>query len=293
MLNNIKIIGCGYIGKKIAGFLKTQGISCHCYVKSESSKETCLAMGYPVTQFNLDKIDLALNNNLLNKFNKSTIAYLAPPQRSGLTDERMENFVTSLKAAHAVPDKVILISTTGVYGNCNGEWIDESCVAQPQAERAFRRLSAETQLIKYCDKNNVQFIVFRVPGIYASDKLPVKRITSGEPIVNAADSGYTNRIHAEDLSAICSEALLENVKPGIYNCCDGQPSTMNDYFIKVAEALNLPRPEEISLLQARQQLSEGMLSYLAESKRISNKKLLKHFKTKLKYPNLTSGLKSL
>ncbi|MCW8933701.1 MAG: NAD-dependent epimerase/dehydratase family protein [Gammaproteobacteria bacterium] len=293
MLNNIKIIGCGYIGKKIASFLKAEGIGFHCYVKSEVSKETCLAMGYQVTQFNLDIVGLGLNNNLLNEFNKSTIAYLAPPQRSGLTDERMENFITSLEMAQTVPDKVILISTSGVYGNCNGDWIDESRVAKPQAERAFRRLSAETQLIKYCEKNNVQFIVFRVPGIYASDKLPVKRITSGEPIVNAADSGYTNRIHAEDLAAICSEALLENVKPGIYNCCDGQPSTMNDYFIKVADALNYPRPEEISLSQARRQLSEGMLSYLAESKRMSNKKLLKNFKTKFKYPDLTSGLKSL
>jgi len=292
-LNNINIIGCGYIGKKIANLLKVNGSPCHCFVKSEKSKETCLTTGYPVTQFNLDMQGLALNSSQLNEFKKSTIAYLAPPQRNGLTDERVENFISALEEANTVPHKIILISTTGVYGNCNGDWIDESREVQPQAERAFRRLSAETQIIKYCEKNNVHFIVFRVPGIYASDKLPVKRITSGEPIVNAADSGYTNRIHAEDLSALCVEALLENVASGIYNCCDGQPSTMNDYFTKVADALNYPRPEEISLLQARQQLSEGMLSYLAESKRISNKKLLSHFNTKFKYPNLTSGLKSL
>ena len=293
MLNHINIFGCGYIGKKIAGLLKAVDSPCHCFVKSETSKKTCLTMGYPVTQFNLDKENLALNDSLLNEFDKSTIAYLSPPQRNGLSDERMTHFISALEKANAVPHKVVLISTTGVYGNCNGDWIDESREAQPQADRAFRRLSAEKQLIKYCEKNNVQFIVFRVPGIYASDKLPVKRITSGEPIVNAADSGYTNRIHAEDLSALCVEALLEDVDSGIYNCCDGQPSTMNDYFTKVADALGYSRPDEISLIQARQQLSEGMLSYLAESKRISNKKLLSHFKTKFKYPDLTSGLKSL
>jgi len=293
MSNLINIIGCGYIGKKIADLLKVTDSPCHCFVKSETSKKECLTLGYPVTQFNLDKEALALNKSLLNKFEKSTIAYLAPPQRNGLTDERMAHFISALEKVNAVPYKIILISTTGVYGNCNGDWIDESREAQPQAERAFRRLNAEKQLIKYCENNNVQFIVFRVPGIYASDKLPVKRITSGEPIVSAVDSGYTNRIHAEDLSALCVEALLENVDSGIYNCCDGQPSTMNDYFTRVADALSYPRPEEISLLQARQQLSEGMLSYLAESKRISNKKLLSHFKTKLKYPDLTSGLKSL
>lgn len=293
MFNYINIIGCGYIGKKIASLLAIADSPCHCFVKSETSKETCLALDYPVTQFNLDKEGLTLNNSQLKEFEKSTIVYLAPPQRDGLIDERMARFISALETVNAVPHKIVLISTTGVYGNCNGDWIDETREAHPQAERAFRRLSAEKQLIKYSEKNNIKFIVFRVPGIYASDKLPVKRITSGEPIVNAVDSGYTNRIHAEDLSALCVEALLEDVASGIYNCCDGQPSTMNDYFTRVADALNYPRPEEISLSQARQQLSEGMLSYLAESKRISNKKLLSHFKTKLKYPNLTSGLKSL
>jgi len=291
MLKNINIIGCGYIGKKIAQLLIARDISSHCFVKSEISKESCSEINLPVTQFNLDKEGLTLNKSQLKAFDKSILIYLAPPQRNGLTDERMANFISALGTVDAVPRKIVLISTTGVYGDCKGEWIDESRVALPKADRAYRRLNAEQQLIEYCEKNEVQYIVFRVPGIYASDKLPVKRITSGEPIVRAADSGYTNRIHADDLSALCVEALLEKVSSGIYNCCDGQPSTMNDYFTQVADALGFPRPEEISLSQAKLTLSEGMLSYLAESKRISNKKLKSHFKTEFKYPSLMEGLK--
>jgi len=291
MLNNINIIGCGYIGKKIARLLIARDISSSCFVKSEISKETCLEINVPAKLFNLDKEGLELNKSQLKEFDKSILAYLAPPQRNGLTDERMANFISALEAVDAVPHKVVLISTTGVYGDCKGEWIDESRIALPKADRAHRRLDAEKQLIEYCEKNNVQYIVFRVPGIYAPDKLPVKRITSGEPIVRAADSGYTNRIHADDLSALCVEALLCEISSGIYNCCDGQPSTMNDYFTQVADALGYPRPQEISLSKARQTLSEGMLSYLAESKRISNKKLRCHFKTEFKYPSLKEGLK--
>jgi len=293
MLKNINIIGCGYIGKKITGLLIARDVSSHCFVKSETSKDACSKMGLPVFQFNLDEKGLSLNKSQIKEFDKSALAYLAPPQRNGLTDVRMANFISALESVNVVPHKIVLISTTGVYGDCKGEWIDESRATQPQADRAFRRLSAETQLAEYCEKNNIKLVVFRVPGIYASDKLPIKRITSGEPIVRAADSGYTNRIHAEDLSAFCVEALLEKVESGIFNCCDGEPSTMNDYFTKVADALGLPRPEEISLSKAKQTLSEGMLSYLAESKRISNKKLLSHFKTQLKYPNLEAGLKLL
>jgi len=324
MTHNIKIIGCGYIGKKIAGILKEKNINAACFVNSDASISHCVSEGFQVVKFDLDKKTLELNKNTITSFEKSVMVYLVPPPAKGETDSRMQNFIALLSTLNHPPEKILLISTTGVYGNCNGEWIDEQRKENPQVDRARRRLSAESQLKKYCTTFQVPLIIFRVPGIYAADKLPLKRISSGEPIVNAQNSGFTNRIHALDLARFCVEGLLENVvttgnartgnastgnartgntrteslgsnnvNSEIFNCCDGQPSTMNDYFMKVADAMKLPRPKEISLQQARQQLSAGMLSYLAESKRISNKKLLRYFKTEFKYPDLLAGLKSL
>lgn len=292
MLKKINIIGCGYIGKKTARLLIDKNLSPCCFVHSEESRDSCASMGLEAIQFDLGKKSLQLDEKNIHGFRNSTIAYFAPPQREGETDSRMKNFVSILETLAAAPSKILLMSTTGVYGDCKGEWIDEQQAVQPQVDRARRRLSAENLLKKYCEKHSTQYLVFRVSGIYAADKLPVKRITSAEPIVNAHDSGFTNRIHADDLSAFCVEALVADVAPGIYNCCDGRPSTMHDYFIKVAAAMKLPRPREISLQQAQQELSAGMLSYLAESKRISNKKLLSNFKTRFKYPDLNAGLKS-
>ncbi len=293
MTENINLLGCGYIGKKVAEKLHNKNVALSCFVKTEKSKDTCLLLSYKTQQFDLDKKNMALTENAVAAFKNSTVAYFVAPQPEGVVDQRMQNFVTSLENASVSVSKILLISTTGVYGNCHGEWIDESRATQPQADRARRRLSAEMLLNAYCEKNKISLVVFRVPGIYAADKLPLKRICSGEPVVNAQDSGYTNRIHADDLAAFCVEALTENVTPGIYNCCDGSPSTMNDYFMKVADAMSLPYPKEISLQQAQQELSKGMLSYLAESKRISNKKLLENFNTQFHYPDLKSGLKSL
>ncbi len=292
MLENINIIGCGYIGKKIAHALSVINVEPDCFVSSEKSKNICNLTGLKVTQINLDKMNAGSCEQIFYGLKNSVIAYLVPPQREGDIDLRMESFILSLKALDESPVKIILISTTGVYGDCKGKWIDEQQAVNPQVDRARRRLSAENQLKKYCDHAQVEYIVFRVPGIYAADKLPVKRITSGEPIVNAKDSGFTNRIHADDLVAFCVEALVSDVPTGIYNCCDGHPSTMNDYFHKVAKVLKVQPPEEISLQQAQQTLSTGMLSYLAESKRIDNKKLLSNFKTEMKYPDLAAGLQS-
>lgn len=287
----INIIGCGYIGKKIAQMLKSHNVTTQSYVHTERSAKDCRDMGLTVEQVDFDQASDSFSE--IEKFAASSCIYLVPPPPSGQVDSRMTNFIQQLQQSANLPDKIVLISTTGIYGDCKGEWIDESFPANPQADRACRRLSAETQLHDYCNKNKVTLIIFRVPGIYAADKLPLKRISSGEPIVRAEDSGYTNRIHAYDLAAFCVEALISDVQPGVYNCCDGAPSTMNDYFMKVADAKGLQRPVEISLQQAQQQLSPGMLSYLAESKRISNKKLLDNFKTHFTYPNLEAGLKDI
>jgi len=285
------IIGCGYIGKKVASQLQQLHQRVQCFVASDASLEACKTQNLNARQFDLDEPGLALSEKNIASFNQSVIAYFAPPPRNGLADTRMENFLAALNQQQLRPQKIVLISTTGIYGDCHGEWIDETRAVNPQADRAHRRLSAEQQLQAYCREHKIDCIIFRVPGIYAVDKLPIKRITSGEPIVRAEDSGYTNRIHADDLTAFCVEALTAPVASGVYNCCDGHPSTMNDYFMRVAEVMSLPRPVEISLQQAQQELSAGMLSYLAESKRISSKKLCEHFKTAFKYPDLTAGLK--
>lgn len=290
---DITIIGCGYIGKKVAARLQRQSYHPLCLVHSEASASQCESLGVPAYCFDLDKSDPGLPDEFAQRFAKSRMVYFCPPPPKGKTDSRMAHFIAALEKLGAVPKQILLISTTGVYGDCNGEWIDEARIVNPQADRAFRRVDAEQQLTAYCEKYKVNAIIFRVPGIYAADKLPVKRISSGEPVVSAADSGFTNRIHAQDLSAFCAEALVSDLPGGIYNCCDGHPSTMNDYFMGVADALGIERPGEISLQQAQQELSSGMLSYLAESKRISNKKLLTNFKTQLQYPSLASGLENI
>lgn len=290
---SIKIIGCGFIGKKVGVRLSERKLAVTCFVRSEQSFSECGNYDLDVAICDLDEKNIGLEENVLDQFWGSCIAYFAPPPKTGLQDTRMQHFVDMLNKLKISPAKILLISTTGIYGDCQGDWIDESRDVNPQADRAHRRLSAETQIQNYCDEKNIDCVVLRVPGIYSHEKLPVKRITSGEPVVRAEDSGYTNRIHADDLAAFCIEALTEEVESGVYNCCDGNPSTMNDYFMQVADALNISRPDEISLQQAKQELSAGMLSYLAESKRIKNTRLLANFKTQFKYPNLHAGLKKV
>ncbi|MDH5711599.1 MAG: NAD-dependent epimerase/dehydratase family protein [Gammaproteobacteria bacterium] len=287
MVNNnpITIIGCGYIGKLLARRLQKNNISVSGFVSSGTSMTECRQWNIACDIIDLDKpladIDLT----------QKRVIYLVPPPRSGKTDTRITNFLNAIDKH--TPEKFVLISTTGVYGDCKGEWIDETRPLNPVADRAYRRADAEQQVQQFCQQYDIPLVILRVAGIYGPGKIPVARIKSGQPIVNEHDSPFTNRVHAHDLVTICEKALLNSTITGIYNVTDGHPGTMYEYFTGVAEALNLPSPPAISLAEARQQLSEGMLSYMAESRRINNSKLLNDFELELQYPTLKHGLEHL
>ena len=283
MSDHFYIYGCGYLGQLVAKQLLEQKLSVHGVVRSEETLEKCRSLGIPVSAIDLDS-----NESLLPDTSNASILYLIPPPVKGVIDTRIDNFVIQLK--NKLPNKIVLLSTTGVYGNCHGQWVDENTPVNPQVDRAKRRVDAEKKMQAFCTENNIPLTILRVAGIYGPNKLPIKRVSSGEPIVSEEDSPFSNRIHADDLTNICCEALLNEKIEGIYNCADGNPTTMFDYFTKVAKASGLPQPPSISLHAAQQQLSKGMLSYMAESRRIDNSKLLNDFGMTLKYPDLDAGL---
>ncbi|HHC73826.1 MAG TPA: SDR family oxidoreductase [Thiothrix sp.] len=245
-------------------------------------------MGLTMLQCDLDK---ALPDAAL--FAQRALFYFVPPpspsQHKNNTDSRLQAVLEHL-GDH--PSKIVLISTTGVYGDSQGAWIDESTPLCPQADRAKRRLAAEQAVQAWGNQWQKPYMILRVPGIYAPDRLPLARLKKGLPIVHEQEAPWTNRIHADDLARICQAAMRSTLYQQIYNVTDGQPSTMTDYFNQVADAVGLARPPQISLAEAKQTLSAGMVSYLQESRRIRNDKMRHELKITLAYPNLQAGLAS-
>lgn len=204
----------------------------------------------------------------------------------------MRALLDALTPAHR-PRRIVYISTTGVYGDCAGAWITEAHAARPRAERSLRRLDAEETLGAYGARAGVDTVVLRVPGIYGPGRLPIARIRAGEPVVREEEAPYTNRIHADDLARVCVAAMRRGRAGEVYNVSDGHPTTMTDYFFRVADALGLPRPPALPLALAQDRLGDGMRSYLAESRRIDNRKMLAELGVELLYPDLAAGLREL
>lgn len=280
---NIWIIGCGDIGLRVARLYIPNTDKINGIVRSQDSARLCKQAGIVAKIVDLDVGDLPDPD----KFKDALIYYFAPPPGRA-TDTRIERF---LKLIGDSARRIVMISTTGVYGNQNGAWVEETTPTKPATDRARRRLSAENTLKIWADKYNKEYIILRVPGIYASDRLPLKRLKKRLPIVRESEAPWTNRIHADDLAMICKAAMNSKMSNTIYNVTDGQPGTMTDYFNQIADYAGLPRPPQITLKQAIETLSPGMASYLKESRRISNRKMLKELSITLQYPTLAEGLK--
>lgn len=127
------------------------------------------------------------------------IIHLAPPPNQGLHDPRTTHLLSALtrrtkKHAVILPQRLIYISTSGVYGDCNGAHIDEAYPVHPENDRAIRRIDAERQIRNWGKRNHVSVSILRVPGIYAADRLPLTRLREGHPTLLDAEDSYTNQI---------------------------------------------------------------------------------------------------
>ena len=287
---NSVILGCGDIGRRIARALIAQGQPNETIVglvKSADSKQRCIDLGIKASLFDLDNLQSELSYCL-----GAEVYYTVAPPQQGVVDTRSRALLHELESTQFLPSKVVVISTTGVYGDCHGAWVDENSPIQPQAQRAMRRSDAEQQWLNWGQNNSVAVCILRVPGIYAFSRLPRSRIENRTPVVNPEECGYTNRIHADDLAQINLNAMKYGQAGEVYNATDGTPGKISDYLQQAAKLLGADALPEISMQQAQQQLSQGMLSYLGESRKMSNRKMLKELKIVLRYPDYVEGLKN-
>lgn len=282
----VLIIGCGDTGRRIADRCLASGDSVVATTRSSDRREQLAAAGIEAQLLDLD------NDPDGPALPRADIVYmLVPPGGHGSHDPRTAGLLTLLEQ-NGLPQRFVYISTTGVYGDCGGDWVAETWPRQPQTDRAWRRAAAEQQLEIWSERQGLELVILRVPGIYGPGRLPTARLERSEPVLHENESPWSNRIHIDDLAAAVVIAGTRDGASGIYNVSDGRPTTMTDYFNRVADACGLPRPPQISREQAEQQLSVNMLAFLNESRRIDNTRLLRELKVQLQYPDLDSGLAS-
>lgn len=281
----VLIVGCGDIGRRVGRLLLAAGRKVVGVVASEESAAKLEEAGIRPLVANLNDPDELHTLPTAG----ALVFYFAPPPGGGITDPKVRNFC-AIASGERAPRRLVYISTSGVYGDCGGATVTEETPANPQTARAKRRYDAEQTLLRWGAEQGVTVIILRVTGIYGPGRIPISRLIDGHPLLRLEESAPTNRIHADDLAQVCVAAAEKGEAGEIFNVSDGHPSTMTEYFLAVAELAGLPRPPLVSMEEARRVMTPLMISYLGESRRMDNARMLERLGVKLRYPTLAEGL---
>jgi nucleoside-diphosphate-sugar epimerase len=221
------------------------------------------------------------------------VLYCAPPPSQGARDTRTAHLIAALAKAKSLPQQLVYISTSGVYGDCAGQLVDETRPLRPQTARARRRVDAEQQLRDWGRRSRVSICVLRAPGIYSELRLPLARLNAGMPALCTDEDGYSNHVHADDLARMVVAALRFGHAGRLYNASDDSVLKMGDYFDLVADHCGLPRPPRLSRAEASRRIPANVLSFMNESRRLSNSRLKKELRFKLRYPTVRDGIAAI
>jgi nucleoside-diphosphate-sugar epimerase len=224
------------------------------------------------------------------------VLHFAPPaarageKSAAAVDTRTRSLLAALSRGKSLPQRLVYISTSGVYGDCQGDRVDETRPTSPSTPRALRRVDAERQLRAFGRRNKVAVSILRAPGIYAADRLPLERLRAGTKVLCDADDVYTNHIHADDLAMLACRALRYGRPNRVYNASDASDLKMGEYFDQVAERFALPKPGRLTRDEAQAAISPSQLSFMNESRRLDNRRITIEFQVSLRYPTVVDGL---
>ena len=284
-MRRLLIIGCGDIGMRLVPLLRDRY---RVYALSRTSENfpTLRAMGVIPIPGDLDRLE---SLNALAGLAQDVV-HLAPPPGAGSRDTRTAHLIAALARGEKPAHQLVYISTSGVYGDCEGDVVTETRPAKPGTDRARRRADAEQQLRHWGRRSGVRVTLLRVPGIYAADRLPIARLERGTPAIRPEEDSYVNHVHADDLARMVVAALFRGYPNRSYNAVDDEPQKMGDYFDLVADRVGLPRPPRIARSEADSVLPAMLRSFMSESRRLSNARIKRELRLRLRYPTVRQGV---
>lgn len=280
----ILIVGCGDVGLRVVELLGDR----HRVIAVTHSGERAASLRRAGVVPIVADLDHPSSLHRLGGLAR-TVVHLAPPPSQGNDDTRTRALLPLL---HDI-DTLVYVSTSGVYGDCQGAWIDETRVPAPDTDRAKRRVDAERCLRTWSKRTGSRLVILRVPGIYAGDRLPTARIAAGTPVLCEADDVFTNHIHADDLARLIVVAMHRGAAQRVYHAVDDSAMRMGDWLDLVADTHGMRRPERVSRDAIAARVAPNLASFMRESRRLSNLRIKSEFGLRLTYPTVVEGLNAI
>ena len=279
---NIICFGFGQVAKNFVKKLKDQGTTFKLTTTSreESKIKEFENINYESFQFTEEGFD----KNFLTRFNEADHILLSIAPIHGV-DIVIKNFKDNFKSNKI--KWITYLSATSVYGDHNGEWVNENSETKPTSSNGIERLKVEKEWMQLASKFDLPFQIFRLSGIYSNQFNILKRLKSGEAKIINKKNHFFSRIHVEDIADILSSSLNNFKKREIYNISDNLPASAEEVAMYGVKLLGIDKPKTIEINEIE---SEMLKNFYKDSKKVDNKKMKEFFNHKLKYPTYVEGL---
>jgi nucleoside-diphosphate-sugar epimerase len=183
------------------------------------------------------------------------------------------------------------LSTTGVYGDRGGGWVDEESELRPSGERGRRRVAAEAGWLDLWRRRDVPVHVFRLAAIYGPGRSPFEALRAGTAKRIAKPGQVFSRIHVEDLASVLAASIARPKSGAVYNVCDDEPAAPEAVVAYAAGLLGVPPPPLVTIKEAG--LSAMARSFYDDNKRVSNARIKTELGVALRYPTYRDGLRAI
>lgn len=281
-MNTLLVFGYGYTARVIGQQLKSEGWRVIGTTRSEDKATVMSTDGIePVLWPNADISDALAD--------ATHILLSAAPSEDGdpvlrlLGDEIRENANQYKWVGY--------LSTTAVYGDRDGGWVDESSELSPATRRGQLRADAEQAWLDLGAETGLPVHIFRLAGIYGPGRGPFAKVRAGTARRIIKKGQVFSRTHVEDIAQVLRASINQPRAGAVYNVCDNDPAPPQEVIAEAARMLNLPLPVAEGFETA--EMTPMARSFYAESKKVSNRRILDELGITLKYPDYHSGLKAL
>ncbi len=280
---NIFCFGFGQVAKSLIKKLYFEKYSFNLVTttRQNTNEKKFENIKYKSFQFDIDKFDV----NIVEEIKKAThILVSTPPETE---DCIIKNFSKYLENNHSLKWFGYL-SSTGVYGNHDGRWVNEGTFADPTSERGKKRLKAELKL----NNLNIPLIIFRLSGIYSNENNVFSRLKKNQMRIVEMKNQVFSRIHIEDIANILylSFKIKKIIKGEIFNLSDNYPCSYKEVVEYACKLLNISVPKTISFEELE---DSNLKDFYRDSKKVSNEKIKEYFKYEFKYPTYAEGLRQI
>lgn len=278
------VFGCGYLGRRVVQHWLSDGQRVAAITRLAQRAEAWRSEGIePIVADVTDPASLAALPSA------ETVLYAVGFDRSaGMTMSRVyvEGLRAVLDALPAEPERFIYISSTGVYGQTDGSWVNEQSPCLPDRENGRVCLAAEQALAQH--PLGRRAVVLRMAGLYGPGRLPnQKSLLAGEPIA-APQHGYLNLIHVDDAARLVLAAERKATPPAMYVAADGQPPQRHEYYAELARLWGAPAPRF-----APPPPDDPAAQRAASNRRIDGSRILRDLDVTLAYPTFREGLAAI